>query len=57
MKNSEYYINKVFTEVKTSEDARKLKAEVDDWIKSADEEEIANYRDSGAGEMLHMLRW
>ena len=57
MKNSEYYIKKVFQEVKTSEDARKLKAEVDDWIKSADEEEIANYRDSGAGEMLHMLCW
>ena len=55
MKNSEYYINRVFSEIKSIEEAKKLKIEVDNWIKSADDKEIASYLDSGAGEMLCMI--
>ena len=55
MKNSEYYIKRVFSEIKSIEEAQKLKIEVDNWIKAADDKEVASYRDSGAGEMLYMI--
>ena len=49
MKNAEYYINKVFSGVKTREEARELQREVKEWLKTADQKEIELYRDSGAG--------
>ena len=42
-------------EVKTVEEARLLREEEQEWLKTASDIDIALIRDSGAGEMLFML--
>ena len=53
-KNAEYFIKRVSKDIKTLEDARIIDKEVKEWLKTAEPSEVAKYRDSGAGEMLHL---
>ncbi len=55
MKKADYFIKKVFEEIKTFEDAKATQKEVREWIKTAGPSEVSRFRDSGAGEMLYML--
>ena len=55
MPNAEYYINKVFHEIKTVEEAKELFEEVNEWVKITEKKEIQQFCDSGAGETLYMM--
>ena len=48
-------LEKKIREVKTVEEARLLREEEQEWLKTASDDDIALIRDSGAGEMLFML--
>lgn len=57
VKDADYYIDRILFGAQTLQEMKDVKAEVDVWIQSASKDEVDNFVDSGAGEMLRLSTW